>query len=1526
MAFLDFENYFNTISLPALFMILRKLSLPEADVSALERYYASSYMQIAHSDGQKSANIPLGRGLRQGCPLSPILGGMVVNAMLRWVEQQGGGVRHSSGVETNVLAFADDATLLTEETGQMAKLMQCVHEFCKWAGVNINLGKSEVTGYDFARMRPINTNALRIGGGRPKHILPDTPFKYLGIRLTILGDMSAEREYVLQKSAALGKMLKDHPYHPRQMHLVVQTAIVPIFRYSAAVAQWTSTDLAQLWNIWCRALKHAWKLKPSTPAGFFHSAEWAGLDVHNPAEILVKETAGMMEQCFVTPGDLGDMLKMEWCELVQDLGCSSTEELQRHLRVSQPPHPPDTFCYHFLTHMAPSATIEWSTVLTELREEDYRAGTRTVCGNLGAPGLLTLMNDANEVLDANEKVAATRALLGVASMGFHRLSAVLEERTLWLPEVARPDNDSCKALQKLTTHLGISLRWTEAGNGRTIFRDLLARIRPGDTGQDLVQSRVRIKEGRAYKWGTVRSFSPDHQTYEIDMQDRSRRQMTHDQLCANWMPPVSHSTWTNRDQLALGSCIRRIIGSKSVDVVRQLRTPHPTLLTSGQWNARSTWYMCEITYAFPPSVTALFARRWSLEADRQIAMTLCDNQVVFWAPKNVWNWQSTSSSNRAGWVVQATSVIEKAKGVVLVVRSLHQDEHHREGEIWVSSTTGPSLRSIHKAHQGRVQAPVISLSAAEVGDEEGAQEPCAALKYYRKGLPRTSNVSHDPPVYPPITRRKYSQTELIPSVQFDIDMSAMKPVDMSFMSSGKSVQVTRHHGQAFIGSKMHEPVKKSLKDGGGRRLKQRGSFHIDEGRLALLRLWSQGSDMISNWKREWQQLETWETMGGRTIHWAITAHLQEHYGALTAVYAHWLAADPSFDHYVMPDEPPRPGVTFLPLYEMSSDVAVQVLTKYARSSWVAIVRVEKRSKIYSKVKSLGQLRQAFKKGDRIKLQKSWWKTGERVPIKSDCEYEIWCSTTFGNRVIPDIEVATMRWMPSETRETSSRSLRTYLGALPGAKYRTSGRVLATDGSLRTRKRSTGEFSMGAGVAGVGGDALRISVKVGGQFSSTRAELVAIVLALQASICTQSLAVLVDSSAALQRLAWCRSQDFRPSPRRIKDLDVVRDIVSLLQRRQEAGKTTTLVKVHGHSGDPLHQLADQLAVIGADMEDTETEYVAGRPDCILYAWAQGTKGCRHPWGPQIKTRIKQVTGKETWAARKCTGAVDEFQSRPNAGRALLGSALRGAWDWAVRGWILGVTPHSYPVQSNISKWRNSGSGTCLCGQGPETFAHLQLCCLLEQRRNARQKAHNTVASVIERQFNSISSKSRISVWDKQVLTFLAALEAARPKGMLLNEISINTLARWRSSVANQRGSVTVGRKRSIQEVSSQFTQEELKRRPDGLVFDMQTRTIFVIEIARTGDDVGSLRNRKIKKALKYASIVDHLRTAFAPCKVEPIILVIGVLGSIDESGWRQALATFGLRPAQQNKLIRRCMIATIEGTHSVLRSGDNSQPL
>jgi len=88
VTFLDFENYFNTISLPALFLLLRKFGMNENDVKALESYYEHLHMRVIHADGEQSAKILLHRGLRQGCPLSPILRGVVVNAMLRWIKEE----------------------------------------------------------------------------------------------------------------------------------------------------------------------------------------------------------------------------------------------------------------------------------------------------------------------------------------------------------------------------------------------------------------------------------------------------------------------------------------------------------------------------------------------------------------------------------------------------------------------------------------------------------------------------------------------------------------------------------------------------------------------------------------------------------------------------------------------------------------------------------------------------------------------------------------------------------------------------------------------------------------------------------------------------------------------------------------------------------------------------------------------------------------------------------------------------------------------------------------------------------------------------------------------------------------------------------------------------------------------------------------------------------------------------------------------------------------------------------------------
>ena len=170
---------------------------------------------------------------------------------------------------------------------------------------------------------------------------------------------------------------------------------------------------------------------------------------------------------------------------------------------------------------------------------------------------------------------------------------------------------------------------------------------------------------------------------------------------------------------------------------------------------------------------------------------------------------------------------------------------------------------------------MVYLSAAEVGVlDEGGYVPCTALRQYQQQQPVPAAPEGPVIRYPPIVRRPYAPDLVIPQVKFGMDMTALNPWDMSFVWKGETTRITVHHGQAFIGSKPRKSVGKSLKCGGARRARIRGSYHIDAGRLAILRKWHGHEDMVSIWKSEWDRLGAWEEAGGRTLHWAITTNLR----------------------------------------------------------------------------------------------------------------------------------------------------------------------------------------------------------------------------------------------------------------------------------------------------------------------------------------------------------------------------------------------------------------------------------------------------------------------------------------------------------------------------------------------------------------------------------------------------------------------------------------------------------------------------
>lgn len=71
-AFLDLEKAYDTVQHATLWDVLRTKGLPEEVVRRLQALYTDTEV-VVEWQGSYSRPVPIGRGLRQGCPLSPLL-------------------------------------------------------------------------------------------------------------------------------------------------------------------------------------------------------------------------------------------------------------------------------------------------------------------------------------------------------------------------------------------------------------------------------------------------------------------------------------------------------------------------------------------------------------------------------------------------------------------------------------------------------------------------------------------------------------------------------------------------------------------------------------------------------------------------------------------------------------------------------------------------------------------------------------------------------------------------------------------------------------------------------------------------------------------------------------------------------------------------------------------------------------------------------------------------------------------------------------------------------------------------------------------------------------------------------------------------------------------------------------------------------------------------------------------------------------------------------------------------------------
>ena len=122
VAWLDLADAFGSVSHAVIRRALVDDGVPARVVDSVTSLYEGSTVRVRTRDGYTEA-IPMLSGVRQGCPLSPILFDLVIDPLVRSAEELVAGFE-VYGERMTALAYADDLALVAADPNSMGRLLR----------------------------------------------------------------------------------------------------------------------------------------------------------------------------------------------------------------------------------------------------------------------------------------------------------------------------------------------------------------------------------------------------------------------------------------------------------------------------------------------------------------------------------------------------------------------------------------------------------------------------------------------------------------------------------------------------------------------------------------------------------------------------------------------------------------------------------------------------------------------------------------------------------------------------------------------------------------------------------------------------------------------------------------------------------------------------------------------------------------------------------------------------------------------------------------------------------------------------------------------------------------------------------------------------------------------------------------------------------------------------------------------------------------------------------------------------------
>ena len=174
-AFIDYRKAYDMIDRAVLFEKLRHEGLQGSLLQAMTSLY-SDVKCCVRINGFDSEWFDVKYGLKQGCPLSPVLFNLYINDLISFLTNLGVGI-DIDDQKVRILLFADDVVLLAENAVGLQLLLDSLSAWCSRNKMQVNCEKSKIV--HFRPKSILKTEHVFIIAGMNLEIVQC--YKYLGV-------------------------------------------------------------------------------------------------------------------------------------------------------------------------------------------------------------------------------------------------------------------------------------------------------------------------------------------------------------------------------------------------------------------------------------------------------------------------------------------------------------------------------------------------------------------------------------------------------------------------------------------------------------------------------------------------------------------------------------------------------------------------------------------------------------------------------------------------------------------------------------------------------------------------------------------------------------------------------------------------------------------------------------------------------------------------------------------------------------------------------------------------------------------------------------------------------------------------------------------------------------------------------------------------------------------------------------------------------------------------------------------------